>query len=74
MANAALTRPEVTAELILTTDEALALLKFLKRSGFNDFLQKCDQGNGNAEAYEMMYAAEKIREAVAATRPYLAVQ
>lgn len=73
MANAVLTRPEVKAEIILTTDEALAILKFLKRSGFNDFLDKCDQGKGTAEAYEMLYAAEKIREAVAATRPYLAV-
>lgn len=51
---------KITAEL--TTAEAMALAQFLKRAGFRDFRSNAVD---DTEAYRMISAAGKIREALA---------
>jgi hypothetical protein len=67
MRAASLTRPEVSVSVLLTPDEALAFLKFLKRAGHSDYKKLADTAKGDGEVYEMLYAGEKIREAIACT-------
>ncbi|WP_346840143.1 hypothetical protein [Microbulbifer sp. SAOS-129_SWC] len=70
MANHALTNAEVSFQVVLTVDEALAFLKFLKRAGHSDYKKFADTRGGDAEVYEMLYAGEKIRAEIAATGFY----
>ena len=51
---------QITVEL--TEQEALAYAQFLKRVGFYDYKQNAVDDN---ETYQMVYAGEKIRAALA---------
>jgi hypothetical protein len=50
--------PKVRIELFLLPGEAWHVAQFLKRAGFNDYLSSSID---KQEAYEMMYACEKVR-------------
>jgi hypothetical protein len=49
----------------LTGEQAAALALFLKRALFDDFKAKCAQSEGEAMAYSMRDASEKVRKALA---------
>lgn len=46
----------------MTDDEAMAFAEFLKRAGFCDYRSLA---SNEQEAYDMRYAGEKIRKALA---------
>ena len=48
--------------LLLTDQEAWDLAQFFKRTGFSDYRSNAVD---DAEAYRMLYAGEKIRNALA---------
>lgn len=54
--------PTIKIELELTEAEAAALAQFLKRSGFADYKAAAQ---GEAEAYLMRDAGDKVRQALA---------
>ena len=54
---------EITVEL--THDQALAFAQFLKRVGYCDYRELANTHNGDSEVYEMIYAGEEIRRALA---------
>jgi hypothetical protein len=53
----------ISAEL--TAEEALAFAQFLKRAGHADYVHFAESGD-DEQAYLMLYAANKLREAFAA--------
>lgn len=55
-------QPTVALRVNLTKTEALALAQFLKRAGHSDYA-RC--AADKEEAYQMLYAGEKMREALA---------
>ncbi|MDX1252187.1 MAG: hypothetical protein IDH49_08090 [Gammaproteobacteria bacterium] len=62
-----LTKPPVDTKHVcftveLTEDQALAYAQFLKRVCFSDYM---DHAVDKDEAYQMMYAGERIREGLA---------
>lgn len=48
----------------LPYEEALALAQFLKRAGHTDYLRFTERSNSE-EAYRMLWAADKLRAALA---------
>lgn len=53
---------DVELQVRLSESEAWDLAQFLKRVGFDQFFVNAQ---GNDEAYRMMFAAEKVRKALA---------
>jgi hypothetical protein len=53
---------DVAVQVRLTESEAWELAQFLKRVGFDQFYVNAQD---NDEAYRMMFAAEKVRKALA---------
>ena len=53
---------DVEVQVQLSESEAWDLAQFLKRVGFDQFLVNAQDED---EAYRMMFAAEKVRKAVA---------
>ena len=57
-----MTEQVVSIAIELPFDQAWAFAQFLKRAGHTDYLQFTKDGE---EAYQMLYAAEKLRDALA---------
>jgi len=53
---------DVEVQVLLSESEAWDLAQFLKRVGFDQFFVNAQD---NDEAYRMMFAAEKVRKALA---------
>ena len=53
---------DVEVQVLLSETEAWDLAQFLKRVGFDQFFVNAQD---NDEAYRMMFAAEKVRKALA---------
>ena len=53
---------DVEVQVLLSESEAWDLAQFLKRVGFDQFYVNAQD---NDEAYRMMFAAEKVRKALA---------
>ena len=53
---------DVEVRVLLSESEAWDLAQFLKRVGFDQFFVNAQD---NDEAYRMMFAAEKVRKALA---------
>ncbi len=52
----------IDLKIEITDKQAMALAQFLKRAGYSDYRSKSIDDD---EAYDMQYAAEKLRNALA---------